>query len=79
MTQLCFSFFPGELPEQAQSFWLSTHTVLWQLDEHHTVPDPLLLQIAPGHPEFVLYPEDGGYLGPGIVNDEGQGMFFFPW
>ena len=66
-------------PTQAQKFWSSTHTVLWQLDTGDILPDDTLVQVALANPEYVLYLEDGWYLLLGIVSDDGQGVYLlFP-
>ena len=66
-------------PAQAQEFWSSTRTVLWQLDSNDSLPDETLLQVALAYPEYVLYLEDGWHLLLGIVSDDGQGVYLlFP-
>ncbi|MBS0893259.1 hypothetical protein JK211_04335 [Tatumella sp. JGM130] len=66
-------------PAQAQEFWSSTCTVLWQLNNNDTLPDETLVQVALKYPEYVLYLEGGWYLLLGIVSDDGQGVYLlFP-
>ncbi|SKA00350.1 hypothetical protein [Pantoea eucalypti] len=70
---------PFESPEHAQDFWLSTHTVLWQLDADDAIPNAALIQTALQYPEFVLHLKGGWYLLLAIVCDNGQGVYLvFP-
>lgn len=59
----------------AHQFWLSTHTVLWQLDSNESLPDDPLVDFALQYPECVMHIDDKWYLLLGIVSDSGQGVY----
>lgn len=59
----------------AEDFWISTNTVLWQLDSNDTLPDDPLVEFALQYPECVMHIDDKWYLLLGIVSDSGQGVY----
>jgi len=59
----------------AEDFWISTNTVLWQLDSNDSLPDDPLVEFALQYPECVMHIDDKWYLLLGIVSDSGQGVY----